>query len=125
MPEEYIVEYQRRVAREFLMTELDLAETFCCVARTCSRQSDRQRNLVHDTPAYQAARYYLTKITLDSDPEDEIDASLERLKQALSHAGVCEHTLGQPYAFVTQQEYDAKRTRWMDSHLAVCENDFN
>ena len=73
---------------QFIMSELELAITFCRVAATSSSNAKSDRNAQHAKRAYQAARRFLAESDLTKserldvhDKVKQLNVSLKQLRQ--------------------------------------------
>ena len=75
---------------QFVVSELDLAATFCQVALSTRESSRSQRNARNANKAYKAARHFLDEKELTKTQRREIQDKVERLN------GLLEKLRGQP-----------------------------
>jgi hypothetical protein len=75
---------------QFVVTELDMAITFCQIALSADSQSKLERNVDHATRAYDAATRFLDCSSLTEEMRDEVRervSSLQQLRAQLSLNG--------------------------------------
>jgi hypothetical protein len=81
------MEVSTRVGAEFVITELELALTFCRIAAEATDAGKRARNIEHGKKAYKGAIDMLRKLHLDDDTTRNIEGLTSDFKQALAGLG--------------------------------------
>jgi hypothetical protein len=83
-------DYHRQLKRnlaltryQFVVTELDLAITFCEIALSAEGKDKLQRNAGHAERAYQAATRFLDRSTLSEEMHREIEDRISTLQVLL------------------------------------------
>ena len=71
----------------FILTELDLALTFCRVAESADDEGKAKRNKAHARKAYDSAIHFLASATLTPQIKQEISDKIERLRLLLAGLG--------------------------------------
>jgi hypothetical protein len=77
---------------QFILTELDLALTFCATAESSPEADKRERNLEHARQAFESANYFLSKRSIPNERDvkerlAELGAALERLEGKVAAEG--------------------------------------
>ncbi len=68
---------------QFIITELDLAFTFCDIAASANNDDKARRNTASARKAYDSATHFLASATTTPETRQAIDNKVERLKSLL------------------------------------------
>ena len=71
----------------FILTELDLALTFCKIADSADDEGRASRNTAHAREAHDSAIHFLGSATLTPQIKQEISDKIERLRSFLAGLG--------------------------------------
>jgi hypothetical protein len=84
---EALKEKQEAAKIQFIVTELDLAHTFCKIAASADDEVQRRRNRAKARKAYDTALHFLAGATPTPETRQVIDNKVKRLRSLLRSLG--------------------------------------
>ena len=84
---EALREKQEVAKIQFIVTELDLAHTFCRIAASADDEVQRRRNRANAWEAYDTAIHFLASATVTPETGQVIDNKVKRLRSLLRSLG--------------------------------------